>query len=81
MSEARDETIRKQQAIRGAGTQSRETFPIRGFGHSPNPWLPPFGVPTRRDDLPSECPFGAERGMERTALCRTFLQGSLSALR
>lgn len=44
MSEARDETIRKQQAKGGAGTQSRETFPFRSFGLCPIPWL----LPSRR---------------------------------
>ena len=48
---------------------ARVAFPVHGLG------LGPIG-PGRRSggvaDPPSECPFGAERGTERTALRRTL---------
>jgi hypothetical protein len=57
---------------------ARGAFPVRGLG-------PRSIGPGRRSggaaDLPSECPFGAERGTERTALRRTFLRTYISALR
>jgi hypothetical protein len=53
-------------------------YPLRRFGLSPRLLICLHGGVA---DLPSECPFGAERGTERTALCRTFLRSSLSALR
>jgi hypothetical protein len=66
MSGARDETIRKQQAKGGAGTWNLSGCGL-GLGPiGPGRWS--GGV----DDLPSECPFGAERRTERTALRLTF---------
>ena len=66
MSEARYETIRKKQAIGGAGTRS---LSVRGLGLGP---IERGRLSGGVADLPSECPFGAERGTERAALRRTL---------
>jgi hypothetical protein len=48
---------------------AREAFPLRGLGLGPIERGRRYGGVA---DLPSECPFGAERGTERAALPRTF---------
>ena len=51
-------------------------FPSAAWGKAPTPGRCLRGVPIDRDDLLSECPFGAERGTERTALCRILCEAS-----
>jgi hypothetical protein len=69
MSSARHETIRKQQALRGAGTWN--LCALRSVGLCPSA----SSLPSRRacPALPSSCPFGAELGTETPHAGKTLL--------
>ncbi|MGA8849380.1 MAG: hypothetical protein WB564_06120 [Dehalococcoidia bacterium] len=55
-----------------------KTYPLRRFGLSPRLLICLHGGVA---DLPSECPFGAERGTERTALSLPLCEATSKALR